>query len=402
MNNFWEKLMCCVYKIGYWIKGTILDIPSFIRNLGFCITILFLSPFAKCGNKKAQLKIATIAYTKNNFDAPDILKFTKKLIGCDVLFYWLEDMAKENNPQAMYLLGEYFMDKSSELQNSMFNDTKNLSIEELNKNIAEIDKKHELLSEKLLQIHNKAFAWYKKAADLNVPDAQFKIFFNPREFNLNEDEKTKYLKQAAENGHPVACYIYAQHLEEIDNLKEAVLFMERAAKAKKSEWNHVFRFHRKYAKDWVKEFTNIVEVQEKALSGDAEAMYRYSEYFWRGNKSNRSLYLAHQWNTKAAQAGFPLAMAYEGIYIIHNWVEGTLEDSFNYFQKAVDAGCKIAHEGLGDCYLYGWGVEQNYEKAKYHFKIVKMGYRLKGITAKNIKEKVDGEKALENDRNFHN
>ena len=95
-------------------------------------------------------------------------------------------------------------------------------------------------------------------------------------------------------------------------------------------------------------------------------------------------------------------MAYEGIYIIHDWVEGTLEDSFNYFQKAVDAGCKIAHEGLGDCYLYGWGVEQNYEKAKYHFKIVKMGYRLKGITAKNIKEKVDGKKALENDRNFHN
>ena len=88
MNNFWEKLMCCVYKIGDWIKWTILDIPSFIRNLGFCIRILFLSPFAKKGNKKAQLKIATIAYTKNNFDAPDILKFSKKLIGSDILFYW--------------------------------------------------------------------------------------------------------------------------------------------------------------------------------------------------------------------------------------------------------------------------------------------------------------------------
>ena len=57
MNNFWEKLMCCVYKIGDWIKWTILDIPGFIRNLGFCIRILFLSN----GNKKAQLKIATIA-----------------------------------------------------------------------------------------------------------------------------------------------------------------------------------------------------------------------------------------------------------------------------------------------------------------------------------------------------
>ena len=57
---------------------------------------IILLPFAKWGNKKAQLKIATIAYTKNNVDDHDILKFTKKLIGCDVLFYWLEDIAKEN------------------------------------------------------------------------------------------------------------------------------------------------------------------------------------------------------------------------------------------------------------------------------------------------------------------
>ena len=39
------------------------------------------------------------------------------------------------------------MDKSNELQNSMFNDTKNLSIEELNKNIAEIDKMGAIVQE---------------------------------------------------------------------------------------------------------------------------------------------------------------------------------------------------------------------------------------------------------------
>ena len=31
-----------------------------------------------------------------------------------------------------------------------------------------------------------------------------------------------------------------------------------------------------------------------------------------------------------------------------------------------------------------------------------MGYKLKGITAQNIKEKIDGDQALKNDRDFYN
>ena len=41
------------------------------------------------------------------------------------------------------------------------------------------------------------------------------------------------------------------------------------------------------------------------------------------------------------------------------------------------------------------------KKAKYHFKKVKMEYHLKGITTENIKEKVNGKKLLENDRDFY-
>ena len=78
------------------------------------------------------------------------------------------------------------------------------------------------------------------------------------------------------------------------------------------------------------------------------------------------------------------------------------EDAFDYFQKAVNAGYKKAHYGLGDCYLYGWGVEQNYEKAKYHFNKIGKGKVMKNITPENINEKIDGKKALENTRDFHN
>jgi TPR repeat protein len=95
-------------------------------------------------------------------------------------------------------------------------------------------------------------------------------------------------------------------------------------------------------------------------------------------------------------------MAEEGYFIIHDWVSGTLEDAFNYFQKAVEAGYKKAHYGVAECYLYGWGVEQNYEKAKYHFEKIGKGNILKGITAENIKEKIDGDRTLKNDREFYN
>lgn len=52
MNNFWEKLMCCVYKIGDWIKWTILDIPSFIKNLGFVLQFCFYHLLQSVGTKK--------------------------------------------------------------------------------------------------------------------------------------------------------------------------------------------------------------------------------------------------------------------------------------------------------------------------------------------------------------
>ena len=131
-------------------------------------------------------------------------------------------------------------------------------------------------------------------------------------------------------------------------------------------------------------------------------MFLYSEYLLNYSHKYNSLELSHKWHTKSARAGYPEAMAAEGYYIIYDWVDAPLEDAFDYFQKAVNAGYKKAHYGLGDCYLYGWGVEQNYEKAKYHFNKIGKGKVMKNITSENINEKIDGKKALENTRDFHN
>ena len=76
------------------------------------------------------------------------------------------------------------------------------------------------------------------------------------------------------------------------------------------------------------------ELRKKAESGDAQAMLEYSEYL----QKYHGLQEAHKWHTKAAKAGNPRAMAAEGNFILYGWVEGTLEDAFEYFKKASELG----------------------------------------------------------------
>ena len=73
----------------------------------------------------------------------------------------------------------------------------------------------------------------------------------------------------------------------------------------------------------------VLDMKLKAESGDAEAMFEYSEYL----QKFQSLQGAHEWHTKAALAGNPKAMGEEGNFILYGWIEGTLEDAFDYFRK---------------------------------------------------------------------
>lgn len=143
------------------------------------------------------------------------------------------------------------------------------------------------------------------------------------------------------------------------------------------------------------------ELRKKAESGDAQAMLEYSEYL----QKYHGLQEAHEWHTKAANAGNPRAMAEEGKFILYGWVEGTLEDAFVYFRKASELGERKAFSALGDCFLYGWGTEQNFQKAREcykkaswwkHRKIIKM------IDSEEFRKGIDGCKKLDFIRDFYN
>ena len=145
----------------------------------------------------------------------------------------------------------------------------------------------------------------------------------------------------------------------------------------------------------------IFETKKNAESGDANAMLEYSMYL----RKYHSTQEAHEWHTKAAKAGNPRAMAAEGNFILYGWVEGTLEDAFEYFRKASELGERKAFFDLGECFLYGLGTEQDFQKAREcykkasrwkHRKIIKM------IDSEEFRKGIDGVKKLDLIRDFYN
>lgn len=354
---------------------------------------MFLFPFAKMKNVKTQLAIAEIIISKNWKKYAETIN---KFIGEEIIIGWVFTAALEKNPFALVLQGIVYEKKANEVHKSIF------SVQNGDKKFyAQIEKDEKALLKASLDS-------FKEASELNYPLAQLHCYrikdFYGVYVELTEEEALEYLKCSAENNLPNAQFWYGNELLKDDKFNEGFSFIEKSAKAKKAMWsNNITSYgNRKKAIQWYKKNKNLVQIVEDAFSGNAQAMFEYSEYLLNDSHKNDSLKLAHKWHTKSARAGFPRAMAEEGYFIIHDWVSGTLEDAFNYFQKAVEAGYKKAHYGVAECYLYGWGVEQNYEKAKYHFEKIGKGNILKGITAENIKEKIDGDRTLKNDREFYN
>ena len=98
-------------------------------------------------------------------------------------------------------------------------------------------------------------------------------------------------------------------------------------------------------------------------------------------------------------------MAEEGNFILYGWVEGTLEDAFEYFRKASELGERKAFFDLGECFLYGLGTEQDFQKAREYYKKEswwKNRKIIKKIDSEDFRKGIDGCKKLELIRDFYN
>lgn len=394
-------------------------IKRFLGGIGENITdeliprmkIVFLYPLAKFGFVKAQLSIADILFNRYWFWEP---KNPER---------WVEKGIEQNNPFAIVLKGHFCRYKARQIEDETSPVEEKYAgefVANLNNPDYVPDLTYEIERERIFKDREKrsiplfieAFECYRKAAEMNYALGQFYYFefWDNYQYMLNlRTSCKKYLKLAAENGCPNAQGLFAQKCLEHDDLKQGLYWMKKAAKSKRKEWvkDEGFCFDRNDVRKWYRKNKNIIQIKKAALKGKPKALYDYSEYIMHDSHKQESLQLGHLWHTKAAQAGYPKAMEEEGSFIIHGWVNGKLEDAFNYYSRAFDAGCKIASWGLGDCYYYGWGTKRDFDKAKYYYRIAKrcgVGINMKALKKMSLEdfEKVDCMKALENDREFYN
>ena len=87
-------------------------------------------------------------------------------------------------------------------------------------------------------------------------------------------------------------------------------------------------------------------------------------------------------------------------YMTFNRVDEPLEQAFKYFYQAAEQNDKEGFFGLGECYAYGWGVEKDFEKAKFYFAKAK-GEKYSIERMKEI-ETESSEKVLEVIRDVYN
>lgn len=81
------------------------------------------------------------------------------------------------------------------------------------------------------------------------------------------------------------------------------------------------------------------------------------------------------------------------------------EDAFVYFRKASELGERKAFSDLGDCFLYGWGCKQDFQKARECYKKAswwKNRKIIKKIDSEDFRKGIDGCKKLELMRDFYN
>ena len=104
------------------------------------------------------------------------------------------------------------------------------------------------------------------------------------------------------------------------------------------------------------------------------------------------------------QTGHPKAMREEAGFIRYGWVSCSLQDAYEYYVKASELGDRESFARLGDCYRYGWGCEQNFQKAcECYKKASRYKYRkiIKQLSKKDFCLE-DGEEVLKEIRDFYN
>jgi len=185
---------------------------------------------------------------------------------------------------------------------------------------------------------SEAVKWYRKAAEQNHADAQYKLG---------------------------DCYFLGRGVER--DYVEAIKWYRKAA-----EQNHADAHSR------LSECKILAELLERTEKGDAASQYELASAFSNGRGVERDYVEAVKWFCKAAEQNHANAQDNLGdCYRIGRGVERDYVEAVKWFRKAAEQNHAGAQCKLGDCYLLGLGVKKDdVEAIKWYRKAAEQNHSL--------------------------
>jgi len=232
--------------------------------------------------------------------------------------------------------------------------------------------------------YQKAFDLFKEAADNNYPFANSKMAVYYEDGLIGEpdlEEAFNQLSIAAEAGIPDAIYnkgrFYKYAVGIPENPSEAMRLFEQAAEAGSAAGlvEMALAYEQEYGGNEFDAEKAMDYMTRAAEMNYVYAQYKVGTYYYYG-MTETNIPKAIEWFERAYSQGYPYAATMLGDIYLYN-VQGTEEPEY---EKAIDyyryaESHNVVSEGLGVCYDYGIGVEENETEAfKYYTIAANDGY----------------------------
>ncbi len=230
--------------------------------------------------------------------------------------------------------------------------------------------------------YTKAFELYKHAAEQGYPYANIKMGYYLEDGLVGEEDFTaafENFKIAADAGMPEGFYNVGRYYKYGIGLPEnPELAIENLNKSAEEDYGQALI---EMALINEKGYGGVEHNPEQAMQlmtraaeqGYPYAQYKLGYYYYYG-LTEQDIEKGLEWFNRAYGQGYPYAALMLGDYYLYNHGnEGEYSKAFDYYKYAESQDC--ISEGLGICYEYGLGVDENNTEAfKYYSLAAERGY----------------------------